>query len=69
MPWLGNSYIRVGVRLLVLCRHRHLFRIEFAELGGVFVKDSEAMAEWATTRRFRVRLRVRKFALVQYRCI
>jgi len=45
MPWLGNSYIRVGVRLLVLCRHRHLFRIEFAELGGVFVKDSEAMAE------------------------
>jgi hypothetical protein len=64
MFWLGNSDIRVGVRLLVLCRHQHLFRIEFAELGGVFVKDSEAMAERATTRRFRVEMRIRKFALV-----
>jgi hypothetical protein len=43
MFWLGNSNIRVGVCLLVLCRHRHLFRIEFAELGGVFIKDGEAI--------------------------
>jgi hypothetical protein len=63
MFWLGNSNIQVGVRLLVLCRHRHLFRIKFAELGGVFIKDGEAMAERATTRRFRVKMRIRKFAL------
>jgi hypothetical protein len=64
MFWLGNSDIRVGVRLLVLCRHRHLFRIEFAKLGDVFVKDSKAIAERATTRQFRVEMRIRKFALV-----
>jgi hypothetical protein len=64
MFWLGNSDIRVGVCLLVLCRHRHLFRIEFAELGGVFIKDSKAMAKRATTRRFRIKMRIRKFALV-----
>jgi hypothetical protein len=63
MFWLSNSDIRVNVRLLVLCRHWHLFRIEFAELGGVFIKDSEAMAKRAASRRFRVEMRIRKFAL------
>jgi hypothetical protein len=63
MPWLGNSFIRVSVRLLVLCRHWHLFRIEFAELEGVFMKNHEAMAERAMTRRFRVELRAKEFAL------
>jgi hypothetical protein len=50
MPLLGNSYIRVGVCLLVLFRH-------------VFIKDGEAMAKRATTRRFRVELCVTKFTL------
>jgi hypothetical protein len=56
MPWLGNSYIRVGVCLLVLFRH-------------VFIKDGEAMAKRAKTRRFRVELCVTKFTLAWYRCI
>jgi hypothetical protein len=63
MPWLGNSYIRVGVRLLVLCRHRHLLRSEFAKLGGVFIKDGEAIAEPTTTKRSRVEIYVTEFTL------